>query len=106
MNDAERHTRALALADAMASSLDAIGEPFPLVAECIQSGQAPQDLIESMRVRLADLMHEDAMDWLLSCEWPDVDDYEIRNLSDLECLAAIECHYEGGILAFAVAMDH
>jgi hypothetical protein len=57
------------------------------------------------RAALAHLMHADAMDWLLSCDWPDVDEYEIRNLSDLECLAAIECHYSGGILAFALAMD-
>jgi hypothetical protein len=58
------------------------------------------------RAALAHLMYADAMDWLLSCDWPDTDDYEIRNLSDLECLAAIECYYEGGILAFALAMDH
>ncbi len=54
---------------------------------------------------MAHLMHADATDWLLSCDWPDTDERDIRNLSDLECLAAIECHYEGGILAFAMAMD-
>ena len=57
------------------------------------------------RAALAHLMHAEALDWLLSCDWPDVDDYEIRNLSDLECLAAVEVHYEGGILALARAMS-
>lgn len=106
MNHTERNTaRALTLADAMASALNALGEPFPLVRECVQAGQNPQALVDSMRPILADLMHQEALDWLLSCDWPDVDEYEIRNLSDLECLAAVEVHYEGGILAFALAMD-
>ena len=106
MNHTERNTaRALALADEMASALDALGEPFPIVRACVQAGQNPQALVDSMRPLLADLMHHEALDWLLSCDWPDVDEYEIRNLSDLECLAAVEVHYEGGILAFALAMD-
>jgi hypothetical protein len=107
MNDTKRNTaRALALANDMAAALNALGEPFPLVRDCVQAGQQPQTLVDSMRPILADLMHEDAMDWILSCDWPDTDEYEIRNLSGLECLAAIEVHYDGGILAFALAMDH
>ena len=106
MNYTERNTaRALELADDMASALNAIGEPFPLVRDCVRAGQNPQALVDSMRPRLADLMHQDALDWLLSCDWPDVDEYEIRNLSDLECLAAVEVHYDGGILGFALAME-
>ena len=106
MNHTERKAaRALALADDMADALSALGEPFPLVLECARAGQNPQALVDSMRPLLADLMHQDAMDWLLSCDWPDTDEYEIRNLSDLECLAAVEVHYDGGILGFALSMD-
>ena len=89
----------------MADALNALGEPFPLVRDCLRAGQNPQTLVDSMRPILADLMHQDAMDWLISCDWPDVDEYEIRNLSDLECLAALETHYAGGILGFALAME-
>jgi hypothetical protein len=106
MNNTEKNTaRALSLADAMAIALNALGEPFPFVRDCVRAGQHPQALVDSMRERLADLMHQDAMDWILSCDWPDTDEYEIRNMSDLECLAAVECHYQGGIPAFAMAMD-
>jgi hypothetical protein len=106
MNDTERNTaRALTLADDMADALSALGEPFPIVRDCVRAGQNPQALVDSMRPILADLMHHDAMDWILSCEWPDTDEYEIRNLSDIECLAAVEVHYEGGILGFAMSMD-
>ena len=106
MNDTEKNTaRALALAHDMAGALDTLGEPFPLVGDCLRAGQNPQTLVDSMRPILADLMHQDAMDWLISCDWPDVDEYEIRNLSDLECLAAVETHYDGGILGFALAME-
>ena len=107
MNDTERKAaRALDLADDMANALNALGEPFPLVRECVRAGQHPQALVDSMRPILADLMREEALDWLLSCDWPDTDEYEIRNLSDIECLAAVEVHYEGGIAAFALAIDH
>ena len=106
MNDTERNTaRALTLAHAMADALNALGEPYPLVRDCVRAGNNPQALVDSMRPLLADLMHQDAMDWLLSCDWPDTDEYEIRNLSDLECLAAVEVHYDGGIPGFALAMD-
>jgi hypothetical protein len=63
------------------------------------------DTARHTRAALAHLIHAQALDWLLSCDWPDVDQYEIRNLSDLECLAAVEVHYSGGILAFARAMS-
>lgn len=57
MTDTERnHARALALADAMADALNALGEPFPLVRDCVRAGQPPQTLVDSMRDRLADIL--------------------------------------------------
>ena len=57
MNDTERNTaRSLTLADDMASALNALGEPFPLVRDCVRAGQNPQALVDSMRDRLADIV--------------------------------------------------
>jgi len=76
MNDTERNTaRALELADAMASALNALGEPYPLVRDCVRAGQAPQALIDSMRDRLADIIPTDYLEGYQACAlWSSCDD--------------------------------
>ena len=76
MNDTERnHARALTLADAMASALDALGEPHPLVRECLDAGQSPQALIDSMRDRLVDIIPADYLEGYQACAlWSSCDD--------------------------------
>ena len=76
MTDTERnHARALTLADAMASALNALGEPFPLVRDCARAGQAPQALIDSMRDRLADILPGEYLDGYQACAlWSSCDD--------------------------------
>lgn len=75
MNDTERHARALTLADAMASALEALGEPYPLVRDCVRAGQAPQALIDSMRDRLADILPAEYLEGYQACAlWSSCDD--------------------------------
>ena len=50
------HSRALALADAMADALNALGRPCPFVRVCVKAGQAPQGLVDFMRDKLADVV--------------------------------------------------
>ena len=76
MNEQQRnHTRALTLADAMASALNALGEPFPFVRDCVKAGQHPQALVDSMRDRLADLIPGDYLESYQACAlWSSCDD--------------------------------
>jgi hypothetical protein len=76
MNDTERNTaRALALADAMASALNALGEPFPLVRDCVRAGQNPQALVDSMRDRLADIIPAGYLEGYQACAlWSSCDE--------------------------------
>lgn len=72
----KRYTaRALALADAMASALNALGEPFPLVLDCVKAGQHPQELVESMRPLLADILPAEYLEGYQECAlWSSTDD--------------------------------
>ena len=68
MNATERNTaRALTLADTMASALNALGEPFPFVRDCVKAGQHPQELVDSMRERLADIVPAEMVDSYEEC---------------------------------------
>ncbi len=55
-DDQRSFARSLSLADEMASALNALGEPFPLVRDCVRAGQAPQSLVDSMRDQLAGIL--------------------------------------------------
>jgi hypothetical protein len=68
MNEEQRKcARALRLADAMADALNALGEPFPLVRECVKAGQHPQSLVDSMREALVDCIPCEFLDACLEC---------------------------------------
>ena len=76
MNDTERNTaRALTLAHAMADALNALGEPFQLVRDCVRAGQPPQTLVDSMRDRLADILPVAYCEGYQACAlWSSCDD--------------------------------
>ncbi len=86
MNEEQRnHARALSLADDMASALNALGEPFPLVRDCVRAGQHPQELVDSMRDRLADIIPQAYLDGYTECAlWSSTDDGEPLDSGDHE----------------------
>ena len=43
---------------------------------------------------------KEAREWIKDCEWANIDDEEIDELSDLEVLSGIENHYDGGLRQF------
>lgn len=69
------YNRALALADAMADALNSLGEPFPFVRECVRAGQHPQELVDSMRPLLADILPCEYLESYQACAlWASTDD--------------------------------
>jgi hypothetical protein len=56
--------------------------------------------VESGTVRLTPEHIAAAREWMCDCEWADVDETDIRAMSDRRVEAAIARHYEGGIDQF------
>jgi hypothetical protein len=46
---------------------------------------------------------EAGREWLLDCEWPDVDEDEIRELTATQVTSGIARHYAGGLAEFVAA---
>ena len=48
--------------NAMAKLLEAMGEPFPLISDCLAAGQSPVDLERSMAIAIVDCLEAALMD--------------------------------------------
>ena len=74
----------------MASALNVLGEPFPVVRDCVRAGQDPQDLVDSMRDRLADIVPAEMLEGYEECAlWSSTDD-DSEPLDDSGMLLAPE----------------
>ncbi len=75
MRTTAKTERTIALADAMASALNSLGEPFPFVRDCIRWGQDPQELVDSMRIALQEVTPCEMVDAYLECAlWSSIGD--------------------------------
>ena len=86
--------------------LDALGEPYPNIGDCILWGQTAASLGKSTQEALEDAcgpMLADMRDWLSDCQWRDEDADSIAEMAEIDIIRAVAKHYSGGLDAFQMA---